>query len=136
MTKNPAKRLGCVVNQGCEEAIKTHAFFREIDWVLLEQRKVKPPFKPRIVRDTHKNPIHTQANFNICSYDKPARISIYFDAHILNLMSFLHTCKSCLILLQELLALQFKVNQCHLVAETAQKMLIVMEKGGKKQLIH
>lgn len=50
MTKNPAKRLGCVVSQGCEEAIKTHAFFREIDWVLLEQRKVKPPFKPRIVR--------------------------------------------------------------------------------------
>uniref|UniRef100_A0A672IZS4 Protein kinase C n=1 Tax=Salarias fasciatus TaxID=181472 RepID=A0A672IZS4_SALFA len=48
MTKNPAKRLGCVVSQGCEEAIKTHAFFREIDWTLLEQRKVKPPFKPRI----------------------------------------------------------------------------------------
>ncbi|XP_022598245.1 protein kinase C epsilon type [Seriola dumerili] len=48
MTKNPAKRLGCVVSQGCEEAIKTHPFFREIDWVLLEQRKVKPPFKPRI----------------------------------------------------------------------------------------
>ncbi|XP_068610919.1 LOW QUALITY PROTEIN: protein kinase C epsilon type [Brachionichthys hirsutus] len=48
MTKNSAKRLGCVVNQGCEEAIKSHAFFREIDWVLLEQRKVKPPFKPRI----------------------------------------------------------------------------------------
>lgn len=52
MTKNPTKRLGCVVTQGGEEAIKTHAFFREIDWVLLEQRKVKPPFKPRIVRDT------------------------------------------------------------------------------------
>ncbi|XP_030611578.1 protein kinase C epsilon type isoform X2 [Archocentrus centrarchus] len=48
MTKNPAKRLGCVVSQGAEEAIKTHPFFREIDWVLLEQRKVKPPFKPRI----------------------------------------------------------------------------------------
>uniref|UniRef100_M4ANH1 Protein kinase C n=1 Tax=Xiphophorus maculatus TaxID=8083 RepID=M4ANH1_XIPMA len=48
MTKNPVKRLGCVVTQGCEEAIKTHSFFREIDWVLLEQRKVKPPFKPRI----------------------------------------------------------------------------------------
>lgn len=60
MTKNPAKRLGCVVNQGSEEAIKTHAFFREIDWVLLEQRKVKPPFKPRIVRDTC-----TQAHTNV-----------------------------------------------------------------------
>lgn len=49
MTKNPSKRLGCVVTQGLEEAIKVHPFFREIDWVLLEQRRVKPPFKPRIV---------------------------------------------------------------------------------------
>ncbi|KAM3859792.1 protein kinase C epsilon type [Diretmus argenteus] len=48
MTKNPARRLGCVVTQGSEEAIKAHPFFREIDWVLLEQRRVKPPFKPRI----------------------------------------------------------------------------------------
>ncbi|KAM6956839.1 protein kinase C epsilon type-like [Aplochiton taeniatus] len=48
MTKSPAKRLGCVVTQGLEEAIKVHPFFKEIDWVLLEQRKVKPPFKPRI----------------------------------------------------------------------------------------
>uniref|UniRef100_A0A3B4DPC4 Protein kinase C n=1 Tax=Pygocentrus nattereri TaxID=42514 RepID=A0A3B4DPC4_PYGNA len=48
MTKSPNKRLGCVVSQGLEEAIKVHPFFREIDWVLLEQRKIKPPFKPRI----------------------------------------------------------------------------------------
>lgn len=62
MTKNPAKRLGCVVSQGCEEAIKTHPFFREIDWVLLEQRKVKPPFKPRIVRKTNT---HNTSTFYI-----------------------------------------------------------------------
>ncbi len=49
MTKSPSKRLGCVVSQGLEEAIKVHLFFKEIDWVLLEQRKIKPPFKPRIV---------------------------------------------------------------------------------------
>lgn len=49
MTKSPNKRLGCVVSQGLEEAIKVHPFFKEIDWVLLEQRKIKPPFKPRIV---------------------------------------------------------------------------------------
>ncbi|XP_043111736.1 protein kinase C epsilon type isoform X1 [Puntigrus tetrazona] len=48
MTKSPSKRLGCVVSQGLEEAIKVHPFFKEIDWVLLEQRKIKPPFKPRI----------------------------------------------------------------------------------------
>ncbi|XP_055026471.1 protein kinase C epsilon type [Misgurnus anguillicaudatus] len=48
MTKSPSKRLGCVVSQGLEEAIKLHPFFKEIDWVLLEQRKIKPPFKPRI----------------------------------------------------------------------------------------
>lgn len=68
MTKNPAKRLGCVVNAGCEEAIKTHAFFREIDWVLLEQRKVKPPFKPRIVRDTHTLMFYTLSCLDIFSY--------------------------------------------------------------------
>uniref|UniRef100_A0A669CW47 Protein kinase C n=1 Tax=Oreochromis niloticus TaxID=8128 RepID=A0A669CW47_ORENI len=48
MTKSPNKRLGCVVAQGLEEAIKLHPFFREIDWNLLEQRKIRPPFKPRI----------------------------------------------------------------------------------------
>ncbi|GCB72797.1 hypothetical protein scyTo_0006476, partial [Scyliorhinus torazame] len=48
MTKSPNKRLGCVTSQGGEEAIKQHPFFKEIDWVLLEQKKIKPPFKPRI----------------------------------------------------------------------------------------
>uniref|UniRef100_M4A1N5 Protein kinase C n=1 Tax=Xiphophorus maculatus TaxID=8083 RepID=M4A1N5_XIPMA len=46
MTKSPNKRLGCVTAQGCEDAIKVHPFFREIDWMLLDQRKIKPPFKP------------------------------------------------------------------------------------------
>ncbi|XP_029553536.1 protein kinase C epsilon type isoform X2 [Salmo trutta] len=48
MTKSPNKRLGCVITQGLEEAIKVHPFFKEMDWVLLEQKRVKPPFKPRI----------------------------------------------------------------------------------------
>ncbi|CAF0909500.1 unnamed protein product [Brachionus calyciflorus] len=55
MTKNPNKRLGCVAANGGEEAIKRHPFFmNKIDWVALEERQVKPPFKPRIKdeRDT------------------------------------------------------------------------------------
>ncbi|CAF0725640.1 unnamed protein product [Rotaria sp. Silwood1] len=55
MTKNPAKRLGCVAAQGGEEAIKRHAFFAgKIDWEALECRQVKPPFKPKVInhRDT------------------------------------------------------------------------------------
>lgn len=52
MTKNPNKRLGCVVANGGEEAIKRHPFFfNKIDWTALEERQVKPPFKPRIVRN-------------------------------------------------------------------------------------
>lgn len=38
-----------MASQNGEDAIKQHPFFKEIDWVLLEQRKIKPPFKPRIV---------------------------------------------------------------------------------------
>ncbi|CAF3473574.1 unnamed protein product [Rotaria sp. Silwood1] len=55
MTKNPAKRLGCVAAQGGEDAIKRHAFFAgKIDWEALDRRQVKPPFKPKVVnpRDT------------------------------------------------------------------------------------
>lgn len=52
MTKNPSRRLGCVTSQGVEAAIQAHSFFKEMDWTALEQRKVKPPFRPRIVSDS------------------------------------------------------------------------------------
>lgn len=49
MTKEPSRRLGCVAAKGNEQAILNHPFFKEIDWVALEARKVKPPFRPKIV---------------------------------------------------------------------------------------
>ena len=50
MTKNPVKRLGCVKAQGAEKAILVHPFFHDkISWEGLEQKAVKPPFKPKIV---------------------------------------------------------------------------------------
>jgi len=48
MQKNVNKRLGCVKNHGGEEAIKHHPFFRDVKWKDLDERKIKPPFKPKI----------------------------------------------------------------------------------------
>jgi len=51
MTKNPAKRLGCIPSQGGERAILVHAFFNnKIDWKALELKQIPPPFRPKIVR--------------------------------------------------------------------------------------
>ena len=36
---------------GGEENIKHHPFFRDVKWRELEERRVKPPFKPKIVRN-------------------------------------------------------------------------------------
>jgi hypothetical protein len=49
MNKKVDRRLGCVAAHGGEEAIKHHSFFRSIDWDAMENRKVKPPFRPKIV---------------------------------------------------------------------------------------
>ncbi|XP_063073380.1 protein kinase C theta type isoform X2 [Engraulis encrasicolus] len=40
--REPERRLGV---RGC---IRTHAFFRDTDWDALEQRRVKPPFRPTV----------------------------------------------------------------------------------------
>lgn len=49
MTKNPAMRLGSP-GLGGESAILRHPYFKELDWDLLNQRQMEPPFRPRIVR--------------------------------------------------------------------------------------
>lgn len=49
MTKNPSRRLGCMTAHAGEAAIKVHAFFKDMDWAALEQKRVRPPFKPKIV---------------------------------------------------------------------------------------
>lgn len=40
--RDPARRLGVTGN------IRLHPFFKTINWTLLEQRKVEPPFKPKV----------------------------------------------------------------------------------------
>ncbi|CAB1330984.1 unnamed protein product [Coregonus sp. 'balchen'] len=48
LTKNPARRLGCVAAEGGENAVTSHAFFTGINWDKLNCREQEPPFKPRI----------------------------------------------------------------------------------------
>ncbi|XP_061721780.1 protein kinase C isoform X2 [Cydia pomonella] len=44
MTKNPARRLGVAGGVG---GIRAHAFFKDMDWDALQQRRLRPPFRPK-----------------------------------------------------------------------------------------
>lgn len=50
LNKNPAERLGCMPGSGFAD-IRSHQFFRTIDWDRLEAKQVSPPYKPRIQSD-------------------------------------------------------------------------------------
>jgi len=44
LKKDPATRLGCGPDDG--EELKNHVFFQGLDWALITQRRLAPPFKP------------------------------------------------------------------------------------------
>lgn len=46
LNRDPEKRLGSGTDGAMN--IKRHAFFREIDWNLLENKKLETPFKPKV----------------------------------------------------------------------------------------
>ncbi|XP_063748730.1 protein kinase C zeta type isoform X3 [Eleginops maclovinus] len=50
LNKDPKERLGCQVQTGYTD-IKSHTFFRSIDWDQLEKKEMTPPFKPQITDD-------------------------------------------------------------------------------------
>jgi len=50
LKKDPAQRLGS--GDGDGEDIKAYAWFKPIDWGLLQQRKLKPSFVPKVKSDT------------------------------------------------------------------------------------
>lgn len=50
LNKNPIDRLGCHPETGFTDIV-THPFFKTIDWEMLEQRQVPPPYRPRLESD-------------------------------------------------------------------------------------
>lgn len=88
MTKNPARRLGC---SGSENQIRNHPFFKELDWEALELRRVKPPFRPRVVCSKPKTvclrpptplkpfPYITLYPFSLMNLQKSPRDALNFD---------------------------------------------------------
>ena len=48
LTKNPVKRLGSGNEQ---EEVRSHSFFKRIDWNKIEAREVQPPIIPKLVRN-------------------------------------------------------------------------------------
>ncbi|KAF5922156.1 hypothetical protein HPG69_007042 [Diceros bicornis minor] len=47
LNKDPKERLGCHPQTGFAD-IQGHPFFRNVDWDMMEQKQVVPPFKPNI----------------------------------------------------------------------------------------
>jgi len=48
LTRDPAKRLGGVNDI---DDIKKHPWFKDIDWAGLYEKKLEPPFKPKVAGD-------------------------------------------------------------------------------------
>ncbi|KAK2582996.1 hypothetical protein KPH14_009042 [Odynerus spinipes] len=51
LCKDPAERLGCGKRPSAFLDIVSHPFFKAIDWEMLEQKQVTPPYKPRLDSD-------------------------------------------------------------------------------------
>ena len=45
-----SKRLGCMVNAA--EEVKQHIWFRGVDWAMVTQKKIQPPWVPELSNGT------------------------------------------------------------------------------------
>lgn len=73
LNKNPVERLGCTTHDGAFMDIMNHPFFKQIDWQLLEQKQVTPPFKPRL--DSDRDIKEDLANFPPEFTDEPVHLT-------------------------------------------------------------
>ncbi|EHB15086.1 Protein kinase C iota type [Heterocephalus glaber] len=47
LDRDPKRRLGCHTQKGFVD-VQEHAFFQNVDWDMMEQKQVVPPFKPNV----------------------------------------------------------------------------------------
>lgn len=57
LTREVEKRLGSGPEGG--KAVKTHPFFKDLDWNALEAKEIEPPFKPKVRSSTDISQIDT-----------------------------------------------------------------------------
>lgn len=67
LTRDPSQRLGS--RAGGVADIKSHPFFRGVDWDRMERAEVEPPFKPRVSSETDI------ANFDTTFTSEPATLT-------------------------------------------------------------
>ncbi|XP_074653790.1 protein kinase C iota type-like [Tubulanus polymorphus] len=59
LNKNPVERLGCHPQTGFTD-IQSHPFFRTIDWELLINKQITPPYRPTVRNDRDLEHFDTQ----------------------------------------------------------------------------
>lgn len=60
LNRDPAKRLGVPTkSQPDRDDVRQHEFFKDIDWKKLEEKKIDPPFKPKVKSTTDTSQIDT-----------------------------------------------------------------------------
>ena len=73
LCKQPEQRLGTCAATGGFAGLQAHAFFRSIDWVVLESGELQPPLVPELLHDAdtrYFDPKYTK---------QPARLSEVCD---------------------------------------------------------
>lgn len=85
--QNPSERLGCHHDSGFND-IQSHPFFRAIQWDVLEQKLVTPPYKPSLKSDRdleHFDPAFTDEPVQLTPDDP------YVDSLLLSFVCFLYS---------------------------------------------
>lgn len=89
--QNPSERLGCHHDSGFND-IQSHPFFRAIQWDVLEQKLVTPPYKPSLKSDRdleHFDPAFTDEPVQLTP-DDPYVDSLLFVFYIVLVLSSSH----------------------------------------------